>query len=287
MKINQIQISNTTNKFYPLKKQICNTPTNTNLENNIKVSCYNINFGNLNSHKRSIRDIEYDEYIDMKEPTKKRLRKLYYSFDKLANKKELVDLNFLKLPLQSEHSMDEFIKTAQIYSKYKDKRIICLGRSPKWFLNANLWMKDGIDKYIFTAFSGYWYRPDNIEGMKRNNFMAPSKEEELAYRRYLTRIEADPIKIIKNYMEGKKTVITDYIFSGKGVCSFLDVLSHFAEDLGVLEPLSKAIEIVGIGSLDYMEEMNPYAEAYEIALRKYPLLGKIDSVSALSVHSHE
>ncbi len=53
---------------------------------------------------------------------------------------------------------------------------------------------------------------------------------------------------------GKKTVITDYIFTGKGATSFLDVMSKYAEDLGILEEFCNSIHFVGIGCTDYMEE---------------------------------
>lgn len=167
-----------------------------------------------------------------------------------------------KLPLKREHTMDEFIKTAKIYSKYKDQPIICLGRSPKWFLNAALWMKDGIDDYKFVAFSKYWYWPDKVEGVKKMSpQFCPTDKEVAEYRKYLNRIKADPKTIVDNFEKtGKKTVITDYISTGKGVASFLDVMGNYADDLGILEKFSKAIQIVGIGSKEYMEERNPYEE---------------------------
>jgi len=58
----------------------------------------------------------------------------------------------------------------------------------------------------------------------------------------------------------KKTVITDYICSSKGACSFLEILGKYAEDLGILEKFSKSIQFAGIGSMEYMEHLNPYAE---------------------------
>ena len=61
---------------------------------------------------------------------------------------------------------------------------------------------------------------------------------------------------------GKKTVITDYIDTGKGVTSFLDVLSHYAEDLGILEEFCKSIHIVGIGSLYNIEQRTKKETAY-------------------------
>lgn len=225
----------------------------------------NIYFGEFFDPNRTVPHIDYEEYMAMKPVTKQRFRKRYMNFEKRVNKNELVDLKMAYLPLKTEKLMDEFIKTSQIYTKYKDQPIICLGRSPKWFLNAALWMKDGIDNYKFVAFSKFWYRPHPIEGVVRMNSVAPTEKEEAAYRRYLKRIKADPQSIVDNMEKtGKKTVITDYICSGKGACSFLDVMSRYADDLGILDKFAKSIQIVGIGSLDYMEELNPYAEYISI-----------------------
>ncbi|MCM1009890.1 MAG: hypothetical protein NC390_03290 [Fusobacterium sp.] len=199
----------------------------------------------------------------MKPAAKSRFRRRYETFMKGVDKSELFDSKEISMPLLSERSMDEFIKTSQIYSKYKDQPIICLGRSPKWFLNASLWTEGGINDYKFVAFSGYWHRPDYREGMVKIKGAGPTEKEELAYRKYLKRIKADPQTIVENMEKtGKKTVITDYICSGKGACSFLDVMAHYADDLGILEKFSKSIQIVGIGSMDYMEHLNPYAETY-------------------------
>lgn len=41
-------------------------------------------------------------------------------------------------------------------------------------------------------------------------------------------------------------------------------MSRYADDLGILDKFAKSIQIVGIGSLDYMEELNPYAEYISI-----------------------
>ena len=184
----------------------------------------NINFtGQIELHK-TIPEIEHEEYRSMSDITKQRLRKKYLNFfkDRAIDTSELYDQKFLYMPLRSERDMDEFIKTSKIYFNYKENPIICLGRSPKWFLNAAQWMKGGIKNYKFVALSKYWYRPDYEEGVKRIPLAAPKPEEELAYRKYLKRLEADPMSIVKHMDKtGKKTVITDYICSGKGACSFL------------------------------------------------------------------
>ena len=225
----------------------------------------NIYFGEFFDPNRTIPHIDYEEYMAMKESTKKRFRKKYKNFfnDPAINTQEMIDKNYLAMPLQSETLMNEFLKTAKFYSKFKDQHIISLGRSPKWFLNAALWMKDGIDDYKPVAFSKNWYRYDTADqSLIRIDSMAPIPKEEVAYRKYLKRIKADPQTIVDNMKEtGKKTVITDYIYSGKGMTSFLDVMSKYAEDLGILEDFCKSIHIVGIGSKSYMEDMMKVEEA--------------------------
>ncbi len=217
----------------------------------------NIHFGEFFDPNRTVPHIDYEEYMAMSESTKKRFRKRYATFfNNKLNVNEMFDKNYLEMPLQSEHLMNDFLETAKIYSKYKDHPIICLGRSPKWFLNAALWMKDGIDDYKFVAFSRNWYQPDLFTGeMKRKDSYAPTPKEEAAYRKYLKRIKADPQTIVNHMKEtGKKTVITDYIDTGKGVTSFLDLMSKYAEDLGILEEFCNSIHIVGIGSKRHVEE---------------------------------
>lgn len=218
----------------------------------------NIHFGEFFNPNRTVPHIDYEEYMAMSDNAKKRFRKRYKTFfkDNIIDTSEMIDQKFLYMPLQSEETMNEFLKTSKIYAKYKDNPIICLGRSPKWFLNAALWMKDGIDDYKFVAFSKNWYRPDYFTGeINRVDSSAPTIKEEAAYRKYLKRIKADPQTIVNHMKEtGKKTIITDYIDTGKGVTSFLDVMSHYAEDLGILEDFCKSIHIVGIGSIHNIEK---------------------------------
>ena len=129
-----------------------------------------ISFGEFFEPNRTVPHIDYEEYCAMSDNTKKYYRKKYVKFnsDKSINKVELVDQRYKTMPLRTENEMDNFMKISSIYNKYKGHPIICLGRSPKWFLNASLWMKDGIDDYKFVAFSKYWYRPDYRLGVKRS-----------------------------------------------------------------------------------------------------------------------
>lgn len=233
----------------------------------------NINFKAFNDPNRTVADMEFENYSIASEWTKRRYRKMYENFfeSKDIDKTQLYNSRNVKLPLSSEKNMDEFIKTSRIYLNYKEQPIICLGRSPKWFLNAALWMKDGIPDYKFVAFSKAWYKPDYYNGgVNYDESNAPTKKEVHAYRRYLKRIKADPQTIVDNMEKtGKKTVITDYICSGKGACSFLDVMSNYADELGILDKFAKSIQIVGIGSMEYLEERDPYKD--EISIPRVPM----------------
>ena len=222
-----------------------------------------INFRSLYKPERTVIDIGFEEYKGLKESTKQRYRKLYKIYDKnpFINKEDLVDPKYQYLPLQSEERLDKFFDISKEYLKYKGHPIVCLGRSPKWFLNTALWMKDGIDNYTFVAFSKYWYLPDKQDGARKIDRMAPLPEEEAEYKKYLKAIGSDPKTLVQKAKEtGKKVIITDYVCSGKGMCSFLDLMGRYAEEQGVLDEFGNSIKIVGIGSMDYMENLNPYAE---------------------------
>lgn len=233
---------------------------------------YNISFNGWTNPNRLVGDVDLESYYIMTDKSKERYRKLYdtFSTSEEIEQKQLFDKTTKLLPLKNEKTMDKFIEMSQKYLKYKDQPIICLGRSPKWFLNTAFWMKDGLSDYNFAAFSGYWYRPTGHNQVKMIQSDAPTPEEEAAYRKYLDRIGVTPQKIVETMKnEGKKTVITDYICSGKGACSFLDILSRYADEQGILEDFANSIQIVAIGSMDYMETLDPYADS--ISIPKVPM----------------
>lgn len=238
---------------------------------------YNISFGNWTNPNRLVGDVDLNTYHIMTEKSKERYRNLYKTFstNDEVEQKQLFDINEKNLPLRNEKTMEKFVEMSKKYLKYKDQPIICLGRSPKWFLNAANWLENGIQDYKFAAFSGYWYRPIGDNSVKLIPSDAPTEEEETAYRKYLDRIGVTPQKIVETMKnEGKKTVITDYICTGKGACSFLDILSRYADEQGILEDFANSIQIVGIGSMDYMEMLNPYADTISVPRVPMPPLLK-------------
>ncbi len=229
----------------------------------------NINFTAENRSRRRVPSIDYFEYKNLSPHMKQILRKKYENFSKDVNPEELENSKEKYLPLKDDRVMKQFIKVCDLYRGLRNEPILCLGRSPKWFLNTALWMKDGIDDYKCVSFSKYWYR-NSPDGLVRMNSCAPTEEEKKAYKRYLKRIQADPKHIVDVHNKtGKKVVITDYINSGKGACSFLDIMSEIAEEEGVLEDFAKSIRIFGIGCLEYMENM--YYDDQEIPIPKVQL----------------
>ena len=203
-------------------------------------------------------------------PYKKQiLRKKCENFRYDVRDTELNNSNKKYLPLMNDIAMKQFIDVCSIYKDLRNEPILCLGRSPKWFLNTALWMKDGIDDYKFVAFSKYWYR-DTEDGLVKIKSMVPTDKEKKAYKNYLKSIQADPQHIVDVHNKtGKKIVITDYISTGKGACSFLDIMSEIAEKEGILDEFANSIRIVGIGSMEYLE--NRYHDDEYISEPKVPM----------------
>lgn len=233
-----------------------------------------LSFEGDNRNTRRVPDIDYFEYKSLSSNMKQILRKKCIEFNKDVNLDELKNEKKAYLPLMDDRIMEEFLKVCDLYRGLKDEPILCLGRSPKWFLNTALWMKDGIDDYKFVAFSKNWYRYDRNEGLIRMDRYAPTPEEKRAYKRYLKGIQADPQHIVDVHKKtGKKIVITDYIDTGKGASSFLDIMSEIAEEDGILEDFAKSIRIFGIGCLDYIEKR--YYDDEEISIPSVQLPEKL------------
>jgi hypothetical protein len=234
----------------------------------------NISFG-----KRIVPfDIGHASYLKLTAHEKDFLRTNYENFYKLINIDELywskgrtVDS---KLPLTSDADMKDFLNVASSYNKYrpdkstgnKGNRIICLGRSPKWFLSASLWMKGGIQDYTFTAFSSNWYHRNASgvgERLFRDDLREPTIEQAFAYKKYLKRIDCTPADLVESANKtGKPVIITDYIHSGCGVTSWLDLMSKYAKDDGVLDDFAKSIRLHTISSNDYIDNVLEYHNAF-------------------------
>ncbi len=212
--------------------------------------------------KRLIGDVEFEDYNDLVPKEKEYLRYLYSRFYVLTNVDELYfprNKNSDKLPLYHDEDMKDFLNVASAYNKYREHKIICVGRSPKWFLNTSIWMKDGIGTYSFAAFSSNWYHRDKFGvGPKqyKDEAKMPTEVEYRMYKKYMKSIKCDPLSIVKQAQKtGKPAIITDYIHSGCGLASYLDILSRMAEEQGCLEDFAKSIKLFTMGSTEYIDDL--------------------------------
>lgn len=218
---------------------------------------YNISF---TSNSPPVQDIELKEYLKLSEAQKAIFRQKCDSFNEIVIPKELFQPQDNYLPLSGAGEVEEFVNFSKNYNKLKGSEIICLGRSPKWSLNTSKWMQDGIEDYKFVAFSKSWYKRiiDNVSGdryLVKDPALAPSVEQEAAYRKYLDAIKANPKKIVEAAQKtGKEVVITDYVETSKGFTSFLDLMSRYAKEQGVLQDFAKSIMFFKIGSNEYTED---------------------------------
>lgn len=216
-------------------------------------SITNINFASRFS-TRHIIDIDEQVYKTLTETRKRFLRNKCENFSKTLDVKELANPLKPYLPLASNKDMEDFIKCCDYFKTLKGRPIICLGRSPKWFLNTSLWMKEGIGGYKFVPFSGAWYK-QGLWKLERDDIKAPTEEEILAYEKYLKTIEADPVSLLRDVQKtGKKIALTDYIRTGKGVTSFLEIIGKYAQKQGVMDEFGKSIDFFGFGNLEFLEE---------------------------------
>lgn len=223
-------------------------------------------------------DVGYASYKKLSPEVKNVYKMVYDNFYKLIDISELywTDGRTIqsKLPLSREEDMKDFLKVAMAYNKYrgneetgeKANKIICLGRSPKWFLGASLWMKGGIQDYTFTAFSSNWYHRNGCgvgDKLFRDGDKEPTIEQAFMYKQYLKRIGSDPVSLVEAAQETQKPVIiTDYAHSGCGVTSWLDMMSKYAKDDGVLDDFAKSIRLHVISSDDYIDNVLEYHNAY-------------------------
>lgn len=212
--------------------------------------------------------IEFEEYHMLSEEDKILLREKCKNFDKNVDPNELFK-DHGGLPLANLDDMKEFIEFSSKYNALKGSPILCLGRSPKWPLSASLWMEGGIDGYTFVPFSKNWYdRHIDLKNgdswVERAADRAPTPEQEAAYKKYLKIIRVDPKSIIKSTQKaGKETVITDYLETSRGMTSFLEILSKYAEEQGVLSEFAKSIRFFIIGSNEYSS--NKFFPILEVA----------------------
>jgi hypothetical protein len=175
------------------------------------------------------------------------------------NVKEMLRKKFIKdcssklpgYPLLKEENLDELAHFSKFLSRiYPKDRLVSVGRSPLWILEAGKLMKNNISDYIYAAFSGSWI----FHSYTGIGEMKPHEENINHYRHYLEKIKVDPEFIVKNSKEkGQKTILIDLIANGHGINSFIQVLSDWAKEIdktctGFFKDFQESVGINAIAS---------------------------------------
>jgi|GEM_PF-5386772 len=131
--------------------------------------------------------------------------------------------------------------TKEILNKFKNQRLVSLGRSPIPFLEMAKAMKNGISDYDFVAFSdaGFLYSINKASWQEDKSH--PTMQQLDCYRQYLKTTEMDPETIIKKAEGGEKTVIIDFCFSGDSMRVFLEILRDWALEQNNYEELKNSV----------------------------------------------
>lgn len=160
---------------------------------------------------------------------------------------------YLPHPFGREVDLDRIIDFAEnISHEFNNYRMVSVGRSPVWFAEAIKNRKDiYLNDYTFVALS------------KSSGFIKkmPEKRQINAYRKYLSKINLTPQKIIEDMENGKKTAFFDFISSGESMQGFIKIFDEWTKELcqknkefkskfkseeEAINKLHKSIKIVGM-----------------------------------------
>lgn len=147
-------------------------------------------------------------------------------------------------------------------------RIFSLGQSPAWVIKGCEFLNNSQQTHHFgyIAFSSFFCERQYPGSGKRslifnsiytksfqqakfkiNTEKIPNAVRIRKYREYLNSIGLNVEKIIALYVTRRiKTVIIDTAFSGAGLISFMHILCTWAKELGTLQKLKQAVQLVNI-----------------------------------------
>lgn len=161
--------------------------------------------------------------------------------------------------------IDAFLKLQnEIFPQYPRDYILGLGQSTAWLLEAREIIEEEASRYFHIAFSGCFFsfsgngkeipicshcgqeKPDQFApGLCLQKMEpSPSKAQIAGFREYLTSLGLEPKTILKSCEEnGNRLVVMDYVLSGRGLLSFIDCYSNWAEEQGVLPLLKQKLTL--------------------------------------------
>ncbi len=147
-------------------------------------------------------------------------------------------------PLTEQKALENLYEAAkELSSLFPNARMFALGRTPLWFLEMAKLLDENPERYSSIAFSKNWYELGEDGSLQQSQTKALTTEQIASYRDYLSSIHLDLKTIISQAEGGKKTVIVDYVREGKGIASFLSILSDWAEEENLGVALRKAMHV--------------------------------------------
>lgn len=181
------------------------------------INCKNT-FKQFSSPKLDLSKVDNIEgYLKLNNSDKNKIRELF--------KKEVIGKSIaaydksIKHPFQSEADLKELMRFSRIVAhSFKNSRVLAIGRSPLWFLETLKMMKGSkvnLDNYSEIA----------VSGLRSANFFC--ENEIKAFGKYLNNANLSPEQIIEySTKTGQKTVLFDFLFSGKGMVHVIDLMDN-------------------------------------------------------------
>lgn len=174
---------------------------------------------------------------------------------------------------------DEHLKAlahdAQLLNKrYPDEHIISVGQSTAWLCYMADKCREAFNQKArcqYISFSGRFFQPEYVQRQTKRQFFRyedlwPTNVSFKRYQAYLAEQGCTPAHTIDRFQkQGQKTIITDKVFSGSGIASFLHAwLGSSAYDPALLH---KALTL----HLCHLAQDEAYSKSTNMVLNASPI----------------
>ena len=156
-----------------------------------------------------------------------------------------------------------FDNAAHLISLFPTQTIVGLGQSPAWILEAAKIQDSNPERLKLVAFSGGWYGSD----LRLDTAGKPKPDVVMLYREYLTTIGLSPQQIINNHSAANRLVIVEHTHSGKGLKSFLEILTDWAREDRYLNSLKSSLHVHLIVGEDMQSSHLPRVNPEDLFIR--------------------
>ena len=151
-----------------------------------------------------------------------------------------------------------FSNARHLIDRFPTQKVVGLGQSPAWVLEAAKRLDNRPDRFSHVAFSGGWYdlHLNDIPDQRG------SKTQTERYRSYLSECGLTPTDIIETPI-----VLVERTYSGKGLKSFLEILLEWGNDLNKLKELKDALHTHIIICQDFRGPQCPQSSPEDLGIK--------------------